>query len=138
MILYVNKKPDPHTLAAVFVAVQPLSPELQPKEAEVMSQDALVEWIAEEVASGWTPAPVPTLNPVPVEVTPRQFKLALLQSGVSPSVITNAVATNEASLIEWEYATTFRRDHALLNSMASSFGFSPTDLDNLFRFASTL
>lgn len=138
MILYVTKKPDPHTLAAVFVAVQPLSPELQPQGAEVMSQDALVGWIAEEVSSGWTPAPLPTTNPVPVEVTPRQFKLALLQTGVSPSVITAAIANNEAASIEWEYATTFRRDHSLINAMAGSFGFSPTDLDNLFRLASTL
>lgn len=78
---------------------------------------------------------------VPVEVTMRQAKLALLQFGILQQVNT-AIASmtgvqSEAARIEWEYATTVKRNAPLVTQIASAFGLTDEQLDNLFILAAT-
>ena len=77
--------------------------------------------------------------PIPTQVTMRQARLALLQSGLLQTV-TNAIAngTDEAMKIEWEYATEVDRDWPSLVTLASSLGMTDSDLDNLFVLAASL
>jgi len=75
---------------------------------------------------------------VPQEVTPRQFRLALLQAGVSPAAITQALQGNEAALTEWEFALSVRRDHPLIATMAAMLGKTDADVDAIFQLAATL
>jgi hypothetical protein len=78
---------------------------------------------------------------VPQEVTMRQAKLALLQYGLLQQVDT-AIANmpgvqGQAARIEWEYAATVKRNAPLLGQIASAFGLTDEQLDNLFILAAT-
>jgi hypothetical protein len=77
-------------------------------------------------------------------LTARQFRLGLVGAGRSLSDVDNAIAAipdqaeREAARIEWLYATTFRRSHPLVISLAPALGFTPEALDTLWTEALTL
>ena len=78
---------------------------------------------------------------VPVEVTMRQAKLALLQYGLLQQINT-AIANmpgvqGEAARIEWEYATSVKRNALLVTQIVAAFGLTDEQLDNLFILAAT-
>jgi hypothetical protein len=76
-----------------------------------------------------------------IPVTPRQFKLALLDIDVYPEDVEAAIATIEdrklrtAAQLEWREALTFRRDHPLLAQIAPLLGATDEALDALFLAA---
>jgi hypothetical protein len=73
-----------------------------------------------------------------IPVTPRQFKLALLDIDVYPETVEAAIATIEdaklrtAAQIEWREASVFRRDHPLLAQIAPLLGATDEMLDAIF------
>ena len=88
----------------------------------------------------WHPA---TPAAVPVSVTPRQAKLALLSAGLLDAVeaAIEAIAdpaTKRVAQIEWEYAQEVRRDWPLLNQVAAGMGMTDAQIDDLFNLAATL
>jgi hypothetical protein len=75
-----------------------------------------------------------------IEVTPRQLRLALLTSGITPAAVAGVIGQlpepqRTAALIEWEYATVMRRDHPLIGSLAGALGKTNADIDALFAAA---
>lgn len=84
----------------------------------------------------------PPITPIPVSVSMRQARLALLGAGLLASV--NAAvaaipgAQGDAARIEWEYAQEVRRDSALVQSLASALALDATALDSLFVTAGVL
>lgn len=79
------------------------------------------------------------LNPVPQQITMRQARLALAQSGLLATV-NDAIAnsTDEALQIEWEYATQIRREWQSLIIMTTALGMDSSSLDDLFILGATL
>ena len=79
---------------------------------------------------------------IPIKVTMRQARLALLQVGLLGSVQTSIDAMTgpegDAARIEWEYAQELRRDHPLTQTLSGSLGLSSAQLDQLFITASAL
>ena len=83
----------------------------------------------------------PQVNPVDTNVTEvsmRQARLALLQYNLLTAVDTAIANGNEADKIEWEYATSVRKESPLVQNMVSYLGLSKEQLDNLFNVASIL
>lgn len=80
--------------------------------------------------------------PVPVSVTRRQARLALLQAGLLDLVEVAIEAMPEparsAARIEWEDATEIRRDHALIAALADEVGLTSERLDELFIAAARI
>lgn len=80
------------------------------------------------------PEPMPTL-------TPRQLSLMLMQIGMSDDMVTAQIETIEdeydrnVALVEWRKATSYKRDHPLVASLAVVFGFSDTEMDTMWRYA---
>ena len=70
--------------------------------------------------------------------TPRQARLALQQAGLLAAVTAWIAAADEATRIEWEFATEIRRDWPPIATCASALGLADTDLDGLFALAETL
>ena len=134
MILHVLKHPDPQTLAHCLEA-DDLAP--VPEGREAMTVAEFEAWKAAEIEAGWKPA-VDVKNQllVPSEVTPRQFRLALLAVEIDPANIT-AMLDGE-SLIEWEYASSIRRDHPLIDSLADTLGKTSEEVDAIFINANGL
>lgn len=90
--------------------------------------------------TSWVVSPPATL--VPVFVTMRQARLALLGAGLLASVNSSVSAmtgpAGDAARIEWEFANEVRRDSTLVAAMASSLSLSAAALDALFITAATL
>ena len=76
--------------------------------------------------------------PVPFSVTPRQMRLALVQSGLMGSVNTYVATLSETAQIEWEYATAVERTNPLIGAAASGLGMTSAQVDDLFRLAASL
>ena len=72
------------------------------------------------------------------QISKRQARLALLQSGLLETVNSVVNAAGEAAKIEWEYADFIDRNSPLLNSLALSLNISEQDLNSLFDLAKKL
>lgn len=86
---------------------------------------------------------VQATNIVPVSVSPRQFRTALVLSGISLSSIEAIIDSlpspnKEIALIAWEYSVEFQRDNPLINQFAPLLGLSSKQIDDIFILASTL
>lgn len=98
-----------------------------------------LKWIQELYVRNLTPQEIADRQPKPPSFcTPRQFRLALIDSGYDLNQvqtmldnIPNEIERKKA-LVEWEYAVVIERTHPLISSFASQLGMSETDLDNLF------
>lgn len=76
--------------------------------------------------------------PAPEIVTPRQARLALHQADLLDSVKAAMDEADEATRIEWEYATTFERSSPVVAVMSATLGLTEAQLDDLFTLAATL
>lgn len=78
-------------------------------------------------------------NNCPTAISPRQLRLALLSSGISPDSILNQInlipdpALKASALIEWEYSTEFKRNHPLVQSIATALALTEEQVDNIFK-----
>lgn len=117
--------------------------------AEVPAPDAgdgfeVVEGAPELGADGWrqTWQVRPIVVPVPVSVTMRQAKLALsraiLLGRANSAIGAMPGQAGEEARIEWEYATTLRRDHPLVSGLGQALGLSAADIDALFVTAAAI
>lgn len=76
---------------------------------------------------------------VPVLVSPRQIRIALLQLGILASVEAwIASEAGQATVIEWEYATEVRRSHVMWAAGAVALGKTEAEIDALFILAAGL
>ena len=82
------------------------------------------------------------VEPVPVEVTMRQARLALHAAGKLAAVnaAINALPDppRSAALIEWEYSRTVRRDNQFVATLGPALGLDAAGLDALFIAAAKL
>ena len=71
------------------------------------------------------------------EISARQARLQLLKAGLLDDLESMLVANREWA-IEWEYATTISRNHALVGAVATQAGLTEEQIDALFIEASKL
>lgn len=80
----------------------------------------------------------PPVEPVPVEVTQAQAKIALERAGLYAAAEAAINAAGVEAQIWWNCALTFRRDHPLIGAMAAALGITEEQVDDLFRVAATI
>lgn len=66
--------------------------------------------------------------------SPAQMRLTLLAAGHLATAQAIADANPEASIL-WEYATQFKRTSPLIDALGGPNGFTPEQIDDLFRAA---
>jgi len=76
--------------------------------------------------------PIAAPLPVPQTLTMRQAKLVLLDAGLLDYVNAAVSKADEATRIEWEYATEVSRTWPTLVAMATALGLDDFQLDQLF------
>jgi len=80
------------------------------------------------------------IAPPPITVTPWQAREALRLSGLLDDVenYINGLGASSAAYNAWHYAPFFRRDHALIATLAVGMGLTSEQLDGLFAVADGL
>jgi hypothetical protein len=117
----------------------PIAPEDWPEVAQAVNAALSAEiaslqaQLAARPESQETPPPASSGG-----VTPRQFRLALIAIGISPTAIDSLLADDEAALTEWQYAQEIRRGHPLVESLRVSLGKTAEEVADLFAAAAQL
>lgn len=99
-------------------------------------KDTYVRDLTEEEIEARKPKP-------PNECTPRQFRLAMLQTGLNPDMIDIMIdgiqdeMERKVARIEWEYSIAIKRTHPLISTFASELGLTTKDINDLFILANT-
>lgn len=97
--------------------------------------------LMDEIAATYIPSE-PEPPTVPHEVTMRQARLALLYSGLLPTIATaiNSLPSpqKEAAQIEWEYSQTVQRHNGFVSQLTPALGKTEEEIDQLFIYAATL
>lgn len=79
----------------------------------------------------------------PSSCTPRQFRLALINSDIDIDTIESMLndiqdpIERKIALIEWEYSIEIKREHPLISTFASQLNISEEQLDSIFILANT-
>ena len=75
----------------------------------------------------------------------RQLRLALLGLGLTGAQVEAQIAAmpgtpaqREAAMIEWEYATTYQRDHQLVVALGAALGLTTAQIDDAWKEAATI
>lgn len=79
------------------------------------------------------------LASIPHSLTRRQFKLALIRSGLYETVEAMIAASDDLELrVTYQEALDFERSHPMILQMAESLGKTDAELDDLFILGGTL
>lgn len=74
-------------------------------------------------------------------LTQRQFRLGLKAGGISIAAVTAAIDAiedadaRETAQIEWQFASEFRRDHPLIQTIGAAVGLTSGEIDELWTAA---
>jgi len=89
--------------------------------------------------------PAPPAPPLVPAITARQLRLALLGLGLTGAQVEAQIAAmpgtpaqREAAMIEWEYATTYQRDHPLVVALGAALGLTEAQIDAAWMEAATI
>ena len=77
-------------------------------------------------------------NPVPQQVTMRQARLALLNTGLLDDVEMVIAAAGHAAQLEWEYAAVVDRSNPAVAVVQQQKALTDAQIDDLFRDAAKL
>lgn len=98
------------------------------------------DWVAFQdwLAAGGVPDPyIPPVIKIST-ITPRQARLALLQSNLLETVEDRINQIGGETKITWEYATEINRDAPMIINIGESLNLTEQQIDDLFTLASTL
>lgn len=70
--------------------------------------------------------------------TPRQARRALDEADLLDSVEAYIATAPKAVQIDWEYASSFRRDYGAITTAGTALGMTDSQIDDLFIAAMTL
>ena len=116
---------------------------LVPQE-EGEPQEASHTFTQAEIDDALVVSQTPPAPSVPQEVTPRQFRLAMIQAGVTPANIEAIIAAipDETQRLlaetEWDYASSVKRDHPLVAQFGQALGKTDADIDAIFIAAKAI
>lgn len=83
----------------------------------------------------------PTTEPIPpaepLAVSAYQLRRALSAKNLRTAVETAITASPQAVKDEWEFKTSYRRDHPTVAMIAAAIGKTDADIDEVFQLALT-
>lgn len=103
------------------------------------------KWINEAYVRNLTRDEINQRLPQPPDTcTPRQLRIALIQTGISPSTIDSQIdaisdpVQKEIARAEWEYALEIKKEHPLVAMMAVNLSLTDQQVNDIFSLAVTL
>jgi hypothetical protein len=91
----------------------------------------------------YVPPPPPVLTPEEIReamtpLSPRQLRLTLLSIGVTEADVDFKLVNDPGGMIEWKFATYFKRNHPLVDGLGLLFSITPEQIDSLWAYAQDL
>ena len=74
---------------------------------------------------------------MPVTVSARQFRRALIQLNLLDPVNTLLASAPKSAQVDWEFGTQVERNWPLIGQFAQALGKSESEVDDVFRLAAT-
>lgn len=101
-----------------------------------------IEQFSPEPKVGWAWDGTTLYNNLP-DITPRQIRTALVLSGISLTMIDEALGslpepTKSFAIISWEYAVSFSRRDPLVSNVGLMLGWGDAELDGLWQMAAQI
>ena len=103
------------------------------------------KWIEETYVRDLSQQEIDQRIPQPPDTcSPRQLRIALIQTGISPSLIDAQIdgisdpVQKEISRAEWEYALEIKKEHPLVGMIAASLNLTEQQVTDIFILAVTL
>lgn len=103
------------------------------------------KWIEETYVRDLSQQEIDQRKPkLPDTCTPRQLRIALIQSGISLATIENQIDSisdsvqREIARAEWEYALEIKKEHPLVDMIAVNLNLTEKQVDDIFVLAVTL
>lgn len=109
-----------------------------PDDMANSDRQMIAEW---EAAGNTIPAYEPPPPPPLAPLTRRQLRLGLLANGITTADVEVAIAAipdpmdRAVAEIEWADASTYERDHPLIEQVGSALGLSPEQIDTMWEEA---
>ena len=132
--LTIEKRPDP----SYDYATQTL-------EYRAFADLPNFKWVQESYVRDLTQEEIDRRKPkLPDTCTPRQLRIALIQSGISLATIENQIDSisdsvqREIARAEWEYALEIKKEHPLVDMIAVNLNLTEKQVDDIFVLAVTL
>lgn len=132
--LEIEKRPDPA-----------YNPATQTLENRSFADLTNFKWINETYVRDLTQDEINQRLPQPPDTcTPRQLRIALIQTGISPSTIDSQIdaisdpVQKEIARAEWEYALEIKKQHPLVAMMAVNLNLTDQQVNDIFSLAVTL
>lgn len=106
-----------------------------------------LKWIEESYIRDLNQSEIDQRIPQPNNVntcTPRQIRIAIIKSGMSLSSIDEYInniqdnAQREIARSEWEYSLEIKKDHPIVELIASTLNLTQQQINDIFNLASTL
>lgn len=101
-----------------------------------------LRWVQEFFVVNMSQSQIEGLKPD--TCTPRQFRLALIYSGISLSAVDNLIDgisdpnQREIVRVQWEYAIMIEKNNQLIQQLFSDLGYTKEQVDDIFILAVTL
>ncbi|AAL49604.1 unknown [Sinorhizobium phage PBC5] len=104
-------------------------------------------WLAENPnfpISPYTPPTPEQIRETMPDLSARQLRLVLIGANIMPAQVNAVIAAmpegpdKAVAMVEWEYATTFRRVHPLLETVGGALGLTPEQIDTMWISALSL
>lgn len=146
----VDGKPGPLPDFLVELVIEKLpdpgyNPATQTIEYQSYADLDNLKWIEESYVRDLTPGEIEQRVPKPPDsCTPRQLRIALIQSGISLSTIQSYIdaienpVQREIAIAEWEYALEIKKEHPLVQMMAANLNLTEQQVSDIFVLAVTL
>lgn len=132
--LEIEKRPDPAYNAAT-----------QTLEYRAFADLTNYKWVEETYVRDLTQQEIDQRLPQPPDTcTPRQLRIALIQTGISLSTIESQIdgisdpVQKEIARAEWEYALEIKKEHPLVAMIAGTLNLTDQQVNDIFALAVTL
>ncbi|PBB68138.1 hypothetical protein CK228_13595 [Mesorhizobium sp. WSM4312] len=110
-----------------------------PDDTEEYGRDIFAAASAD--ATPYVPPPPPSTEEVRASMpplSPRQLRLALLSIGLHEADVDMKLVNDPAGMVEWKYATYFKRSHPLVEGLGALFFITADQIDSLWLWAAEL
>ncbi len=86
----------------------------------------------------WLPLPADVSRAAMTPVSARQLRLTLLSLGITETNMDQLLINDPAGMIEWKYASYYKRTHPLVDGLGAILSITPEQIDSLWAWATEL